>query len=126
MSKIAKTKVAIINDDLNVFSTPLEGVGIIPDHATKEQIAAIKPGEIIYLQRREIATSCRRQEKTQQPGKLVTISHAASIIGVSPTTLRSWIDKGELQTWVSPGGRVRVREEDARGFWQRGRGSDGE
>lgn len=61
------------------------------------------------------------------PDKLITISHAASIIGVSPTTLRSWIDKGELQTWVSPGGRVRVMEMDARGFWQRrGRGNDGE
>jgi len=61
------------------------------------------------------------------PGKLITISHAASIIGVSPTTLRSWIDKGELQTWASPGGRVRVREGDARRFWQRrGRGNDGE
>jgi hypothetical protein len=50
---VSRTETMILNDAFNVFSSPLELVGAIPDRATKEQIAAIKPGEIVCLQRHD-------------------------------------------------------------------------
>jgi len=46
----------------------------------------------------------------------LTLSQAAHRLGVHPTTLRRWADKGEIRCMRTPGGHRRFREEDVRTF----------
>ena len=56
----------------------------------------------------------------EQPHWL-TLSEAASLLGVHPTTLRSWADAGQIQMFRTPGGHRRFAEADIRRFLNSGR-----
>lgn len=43
----------------------------------------------------------------------LSVPKAAELVGVSPPTLYRWIERGEVQSERSPGGRKRVRESEA-------------
>jgi len=51
----------------------------------------------------------------------LTLSEAANLLGVHPTTLRSWADAGQIQMFRTPGGHRRFAEADIRRFLHSGR-----
>ena len=51
----------------------------------------------------------------------LTLSEAANLLGVHPTTLRSWADAGQIQMFRTPGGHRRFAEADIRRFLNSGR-----
>ncbi len=48
----------------------------------------------------------------------VNLGDAADFIGVHPTTMRSWADKGEIPSQRTPGGHRRFRREDLEAWLQ--------
>ena len=54
---------------------------------------------------------------TPRPGhRSLRIGEAASLIGVSPTAVADWADKGLLPHFKTPGGQRRFRREDVEAF----------
>lgn len=45
---------------------------------------------------------------------MLSVAEAAKIIGISTDTLYNWIRRGEVVSLRSPGGRMKVRESEAR------------
>ena len=48
--------------------------------------------------------------------KLVSITEACRILGVSETSLRQWTDEGKIKAFVTPGGRRRYQVENLKKF----------
>ncbi len=46
----------------------------------------------------------------------LTLSEASDLLGVHPTTLRAWADKGQVRTFRTPGGHRRFSAADLRRF----------
>jgi len=46
------------------------------------------------------------------PNEWVTLGEAAEILGVHPSTIRSWADSGDLQSQRTPGGHRRFQRRD--------------
>jgi excisionase family DNA binding protein len=55
---------------------------------------------------------------TKQHSEWVGLGEAAEILGVHPTTVRTWADKGELPSRRTPGGHRRFRRSDLE-QWER-------
>ncbi len=54
-------------------------------------------------------------------GRWLTLSEAADLLGVHPTTLRAWADAGQIQMFRTPGRHRRFAEGDIRRFLHSGR-----
>lgn len=48
----------------------------------------------------------------KQDGEWIGLSEAAELLGVHPTTVRAWADKGEIPSRRTPGGHRRFRRRD--------------
>lgn len=57
-----------------------------------------------------VATPARRMP--QEPTRWVSLSHASSILGVNPSTVRRWVDGGMVRAYRTPGGHRRMAESD--------------
>lgn len=51
-----------------------------------------------------------RRPATHQEDPLLTLTQAGDMMGVTHTTIKSWIMTGVLQGVMLPGGRLRVRQ----------------
>lgn len=49
---------------------------------------------------------------TKQESEWIGLSEAAGLLGVHPTTVRTWADKGEIPSRRTPGGHRRFRRRD--------------
>ena len=56
----------------------------------------------------------------------VSLGEAAEILGVHPTTVRTWADSGELPSQRTPGGHRRFRRGDLSGWLARQQGANSE
>ena len=59
-----------------------------------------------------------RTRAAGERARWVGIGEAAAILGVSPATLRRWVDLGKMEAFVTPGGHRRFRHEDIAGRFQ--------
>jgi excisionase family DNA binding protein len=55
-------------------------------------------------------------EADTSPESWLTISEAAELLGVHPSTLRRWTDDGDIPAMVTPGGHRRFAQEDLERF----------
>jgi excisionase family DNA binding protein len=55
-------------------------------------------------------------ESTPMPETWLTISEAADLLGVHPSTLRRWADDGDVPTMITPGGHRRFARADLERF----------
>ncbi len=46
----------------------------------------------------------------------LTLSKASRLLGIHPTTLRTWVDAGMVHAFLTPGGHRRFRESELRAF----------
>lgn len=46
----------------------------------------------------------------------LTLSKASQLLGIHPTTLRTWVDAGIVDAFLTPGGHRRFRESELRSF----------
>ena len=60
---------------------------------------------------------------TESSSRWVGVAEASHLLGVHPTTLRQWTDRGRLRAFLTPGGHRRYREDDLRAFRAGGSGS---
>ncbi|MEW6034650.1 MAG: helix-turn-helix domain-containing protein [Chloroflexota bacterium] len=62
-----------------------------------------------------------KKELKEAGGRLLTISEACRVLGVSEAALRQWTDEGKVKAFITPGGHRRYLDSELRQLMQRHR-----